>query len=106
VHRTGPAVTPGYGPTDADPFDAQVDLVKRRAVLAGLAAAGEPQRFLDDTYGRVRRIVPAPDGSLWLVSNNTDGRATPRPGDDRIVRLEVTRAARRPIVGRADTVLW
>lgn len=52
--------------------------------------ADEPQRFLDDTYGRLRRIVPAPDGSLWLVSNNTDGRATPRPGDDRILRLAVT----------------
>jgi glucose/arabinose dehydrogenase len=52
--------------------------------------ADEPQRFLDDTDGRLRRIVPAPDGSLWLISNNTDGRATPRPGDDRILRLRVT----------------
>jgi glucose/arabinose dehydrogenase len=52
--------------------------------------AGTPQRFLDDTYGRLRRIVPAPDGSLWLVSNNTDGRVAPRPADDRILRLVVS----------------
>lgn len=59
-------------------------------VPLGPTSAGASQRFLADSYGRLRRIVPAPDGSLWLVSNNTDGRATPRAGDDRILRLIVT----------------
>ena len=52
--------------------------------------ADEPQRFLADTYGRLRRVAFAPDGALWLVTNNTDGRATPRTGDDRILALTVT----------------
>ncbi|HEY1135717.1 MAG TPA: PQQ-dependent sugar dehydrogenase [Nocardioides sp.] len=51
------------------------------------AVVGEPTPFLEDDYGRLRQVTPAPDGSLWLLTNNTDGRVTPRDGDDRIVRL-------------------
>jgi glucose/arabinose dehydrogenase len=42
------------------------------------------------TYGRLRDVIAGPDGSLWMVTNNTDGRGDPRDGDDRIleVRLE------------------
>lgn len=38
--------------------------------------------------GRLRTIEPAADGSLWLITSNTDGRGEPRDGDDRIVRLQ------------------
>jgi len=38
-------------------------------------------------YGRIRSVLEGPDGSLWFVTNNTDGRGSPRDGDDRIVSV-------------------
>jgi glucose/arabinose dehydrogenase len=54
-----------------------------------LDGVGIPQALLVGTLGRLRAVVPAPDGSLWLLTNNPDGRGAPRAGDDRIVRLVV-----------------
>lgn len=35
--------------------------------------------------GRLRDVVVTPDGGVWVLTNNTDGRGSPREGDDRIV---------------------
>ena len=50
--------------------------------------AGTPQRLLQGTQGRLRTVMTAPDGRLWLVTSNTY-RGTPRPGDDRILALRL-----------------
>lgn len=51
--------------------------------------AGAPVAFVED-YGRLRDAVVAPDGTLWVLTNNTDGRGDARSGDDRILRLTLT----------------
>ncbi|WP_275002499.1 PQQ-dependent sugar dehydrogenase [Promicromonospora iranensis] len=43
--------------------------------------------FYAGEYGRIRAVTPAPDGDLWFLTNNTDGRGTPRDGDDRILSV-------------------
>jgi glucose/arabinose dehydrogenase len=48
---------------------------------------GRPRRLLHERYGRLRTVVRAPGGSLWIATSNRDGRGDPRRGDDRIVRL-------------------
>jgi glucose/arabinose dehydrogenase len=59
----------------------------------GGTTTGNPVQHLDGEYGRIRTVEVAPDGALWLITSNTDratwGGTAPRPGDDRILRLEV-----------------
>lgn len=49
--------------------------------------AGATRAWFHRKYGRIRTVVAAPDGSLWVTTSNTDGRVTPRSGDDRILRV-------------------
>lgn len=59
----------------------------------GGRATADPIAHLAGDHGRIRTVEVAPDGALWLVTSNTDlatwGGTDPRPGDDRILRVEV-----------------
>ena len=39
--------------------------------------------------GRLRDVTAGPDGELWFIGNNTDGRGSPSAGDDRLFRVRL-----------------
>ena len=46
------------------------------------------QELLREEVGRIRNVVQAPDGSLWVTTSNLDGYGSPvSDEDDRIIRL-------------------
>jgi glucose/arabinose dehydrogenase len=38
-------------------------------------------------FGRIRDVIEAQDGSLYVTTSNTDGRALPEQGDDKILKV-------------------
>jgi glucose/arabinose dehydrogenase len=38
-------------------------------------------------YGRLRDVVAGPDGNLYVLTSNRDGRGNPQPGDDKIYQI-------------------
>jgi glucose/arabinose dehydrogenase len=93
---TNPKVT--WTPTDiSSPSGAAI--IGRRLYVAALKGeglfriplngrtAGEPVLLHGERYGRVRTVVRAPGGGLWIATSNTDGRGSPAQDDDRIIRI-------------------
>lgn len=52
---------------------------------------GEPRDWFVGDYGRVRTVVTAPDGTLWITTSNRDGRGDPVAEDDRILEVAIPR---------------
>ncbi|QXJ24800.1 PQQ-dependent sugar dehydrogenase [Actinomadura graeca] len=50
---------------------------------------GRPVARFENTYGRLRAVVAAPDGSLWITTSNKDGRGAATSRDDRIIVVPV-----------------
>lgn len=47
----------------------------------------DSDEHLVDDYGRLRDVVLAPEGSLWIRTNTTDGRGDLQASDDRILKF-------------------
>ena len=45
------------------------------------------ERLVEDEFGRLRDVVTGPDGALYFCTSNRDGRSSPVPEDDRVIRL-------------------
>ncbi len=64
------------------------DLVARKTTGAERQTIDDADApFFEREYGRLRDVVEGPDGALYVLTSNRDGRGLPRRGDDRIVRV-------------------
>ena len=43
--------------------------------------------LFQNEFGRIRDVVTGPDGFMYLLTSNQDGRGTPIKNDDRIIRI-------------------
>jgi glucose/arabinose dehydrogenase len=59
---------------------------------AGTAGRYAPKPWFQGEFGRIRTVVPAPDGTLWMTTSNRDGRGDPQDVDDRILSVRVARS--------------
>lgn len=76
------------------------EIVGDKMYFAGLAGralyvydltSGELETLMEGEFGRIRTVVRGPDGNLYLLTSNKDGRnSDPDPQDDRIIRLNLT----------------
>ena len=57
-----------------------------RVVLDGRRVVSQ-EALLEKKYGRIRDVAEGPDGALYFSTSNNDGRGSPAPDDDRIIRL-------------------
>jgi glucose/arabinose dehydrogenase len=46
-------------------------------------------RYFSRQFGRLRDVVEGPDRALYLLTSNRDGRGSPAPDDDRVIRLSL-----------------
>lgn len=59
----------------------------RRLTFAPDGSVASEEVLLDRRFGRLRDVSVAPDGSVYVATSNRDGRGSPRPEDDRVLRL-------------------
>jgi glucose/arabinose dehydrogenase len=60
----------------------------QRLIRVGLDGKGS-ESLLTEEYGRLRDALPAPDGSLWVLTSNRDKLGDPTDDDDRVLRVAV-----------------
>lgn len=63
----------------------------RLQLSADGARITDREALLTGVYGRLRDVLVAPNGDVYICTSNRDGRGSPADGDDRIIRLSPQR---------------
>jgi len=61
--------------------------IRRLSFDRGGGEVVENEAMFEGEFGRVRTVVEGPDGALYALTSNLDGRGSPRSGDDRVIRI-------------------
>lgn len=91
IIQSGPDNT--WAPAGAVYLDGSVFFAGLRGVSlyeAKLSQDGEINSIVthfQGTFGRLRAVQIGRDGFLYVSTSNTDGRGEPRPGDDKIIKI-------------------
>ena len=88
-----------WGPAEASPsgmtrIDGTLFIANLRGQVLRAVPVAHPSTsttHYSGEFGRLRDVTQAPDGKLWFLTNNTDGRGRPGSEDDRILSVEPAR---------------
>ncbi|MFS0854039.1 PQQ-dependent sugar dehydrogenase [Microbacterium sp. 179-I 3D4 NHS] len=89
VQQWQPSVASPSGMAITDTAVVVANLRGERLRVVPLDALTTASEWYVGEFGRLRDAVVAPDGSVWVLTNETDGRGEPSEGDDRILRLDL-----------------
>ena len=59
----------------------------RRVSIDDSGEVTEDEALFEGRFGRMRAVEEAPDGTIWALTSNTDGRGSPDEEDDRLLRI-------------------
>jgi len=62
--------------------------VLRIQLSADGQSVAKVEPLLKNELGRIRNVIEGPDGSLYAMTNNRDGRGTPSAEDDQLIRFK------------------
>lgn len=96
IHESG---TDTWAPSGATFYTGPVEEWQGSLFFAGLVSESlfrarvqgtevqEFERLLEGQFGRLRCAAQGPDGGLYLLTSNRDGRHVAAPSDDRVLRI-------------------
>jgi glucose/arabinose dehydrogenase len=89
--KTLPVATPGVGGCTV--LNGRLTVATSTGMSVVVAAVNQTATIgpftstIQRKYGRLRSVVYAADGALWLSTSNRDGHGKPIADDDRVVRI-------------------